>query len=299
LLDTTLKISSFGETESGELLVVGLDGTIHRITGPSATPSYEGMFESANCDTLSGWAWNSDQPTATINVEILANDVPLATAVANLFRQDLFDAGKGNGYHGFSIATPTSIKDGQPRSIAVRFPDGTVLAGSPKSLVCGSVSSVNYALAANGGVASASSVHSAGYPVAAVNNGDRTGAGWGSGGGWNDATRNVYPDWVQIDFNGPKAISEIGVFTLQDNYGSPVQPTEAMIFSLYGITSFEVQYWNGAAWVTVPDGSITGNNKVWRRIQFTPITTSAVRVLVNASLAGYSRIVEIEAWGTP
>lgn len=38
LLDTSLSISSFGEDEAGEIYVVGLGGTVHRITGPDIPP---------------------------------------------------------------------------------------------------------------------------------------------------------------------------------------------------------------------------------------------------------------------
>jgi serine protease len=155
---------------------------------------------------------------------------------------------------------------------------------------------VNVALPANGGVATASSSYSSAYPVASINNGDRRGANWGSGGGWNDATGGTYPDWVQIDFNGAKAVSEIDVFTVQDNYTSPQEPTETQTFSAYGITSFEVQYWNGSAWITVPGGSVTGNNKVWRKFSFAAVTTSRIRILVTDALNSYSRITEVEAY---
>ena len=73
---------------------------------------------------------------------------------------------------------------------------------------------------------SASSVFSAQFPVAAVNNNERKGAGWGSGGGWNDATANAFPDWVEIDFNGSKTIDRVIVYTLQDNYPNPIEPTD-------------------------------------------------------------------------
>ena len=129
-----------------------------------------------------------------------------------------------------------------------------------------------------------------------MNNGDRKGLNLSNGGTWNDATAGVYPDWVQIDFNGAKTINEIDVFTIQDNYGSPVEPTDTMTFSQYGITAFDVQYWNGATWVTVPGGSVTGNNKVKSKFTFSPITTSKIRVLVNNALASYSRIIEIETY---
>lgn len=68
-------------------------------------------------------------------------------------------------------------------------------------------------------------------------------------------------------------------------------------FPTCGITSFEVQYHNGSTWVTVPNGNVTGNNKVWRKFTFAPITTNKIRVLVNNALSSYSRITEIEVIG--
>src|SRR5205085_247724 len=68
-------------------------------------------------------------------------------------------------------------------------------------------------------------------------------------------------------------------------------------FSTYGLTNFDVQYWSGSAWVTVPAGSITGNNKVWTKISFPAIATTKIRVLVNNALYSYSRVTELEAWG--
>ena len=69
-----------------------------------------------------------------------------------------------------------------------------------------------------------------------------------------------------------------------------------MTFTKYGITDFQVQYWNGSAWVDVPGGNVTGNNLVWRKFTFTPVTTDRIRVLVNSALNSYSRITEVEAW---
>ncbi len=157
---------------------------------------------------------------------------------------------------------------------------------------------VNFAALANGGVASASSAY-AGYPASAVNNGDRRGVGWGSGGGWNDATGSSWPDVVQVDFSGVKSITEIDVFSIQDAYANPQEPAETSTFSQYGVTDFDLQYWTGSAWAAVPGGSIRGNDKVWRKVTFAAISTSAIRVVVLGGLAGYSRLVEIEAWGTP
>jgi hypothetical protein len=156
----------------------------------------------------------------------------------------------------------------------------------------------NVALAANGGVASASSTYTGvgvSFPVAAVINGDRAGLNWGNGGGWNDATSAIYPDWVQVNFSGTKTIDHVIVYTVQDNYASPVDPSGAMTFTLYGITAFQVQGWNGSAWVTL--GSAAGNNLVKRQVNFAATATDRIRINVTGAMAGFSRITEIEAWG--
>lgn len=55
------------------------------------------------------------------------------------------------------------------------------------------------------------------------------------GEGWNGATENVVPDWIQVDFAGSKTIDEIKVFSLHDNYTVQNTPTETQTFSLYGL----------------------------------------------------------------
>ena len=48
----------------------------------------------------------------------------------------------------------------------------------------------------------------------------------------------------------------------------------------------------------MPNGQVTGNNKVWKQITFAPITTSKIKVTINGTADSYSRLAEIEAWGT-
>jgi hypothetical protein len=185
---------------------------------------------------------------------------------------------------------------------AIRVLVNNSLAGYSRITEVEAWAPINVALASNGGVASASSTLDSGRAPSAANNGDRKGVHWGTdpttGSGWHDATSNAFPDWLQIDFSGSKTIHEIDVFSVQDNYSNPVDPNDTTTFTLYGMTAFDVQYWDGASWVTVPGGSVSGNNLVKRTFTFSPITTTAIRVLVNNSLAGYSRITEVEAWGT-
>src|SRR6185436_4065049 len=134
----------------------------------------------------------------------------------------------------------------------------------------------NVALQSNGGLVIASSTYNSSYsPVGAIN-GDRKGLGWAAGGGWNDSTENSYPDWLEVDFNGTKSIQEIDVFTLQDNFSAPIEPTPALTFSQYGVTDFQVQYWTGSQWLNLPGGTVTGNNLVWRKFSFCPVSTTGI-----------------------
>jgi Subtilase family/Bacterial Ig domain/Fervidolysin N-terminal prodomain/F5/8 type C domain len=176
---------------------------------------------------------------------------------------------------------------------------GATTTSAPVAVTVNPIASqINLAAAVNGGVATASSTYNANYPPSATINGDRKGLNWGAGGGWNDATPNSWPDWVEVDFNGSKRLDEVDVFSMQDNYRTPADPTPTMTFTYYGLTAFQVQYWNGSGWTTVPGGSVANNNLVWRQVTFSPVTTTKMRIYITGSASGYSRMVEVEAWGT-
>ena len=156
---------------------------------------------------------------------------------------------------------------------------------------------VNVASAASGAIASASTTQSDKFPVTGAINGDRTGADWGNGGGWNDATRGVWPDSFEVAFSGARTINEIRIFTLQNNFPNPVEPTPDLVADYYGIQDFNVEYWNGTAWVLIPGGNVVGNDKVMRTFTFPDITTTKLRIVVNNGRNNYSRIIEVEAFG--
>jgi len=160
---------------------------------------------------------------------------------------------------------------------------------------------VNYALTTLGSVASASSTYSTrNYAPEGAFDGDKTGGGWEYGGGWNDNTRDVWPDTLEVSFGGgPKTIQEIRVYTLQNNFHAPVMPDENTDASIYGIEDFEVQFQDASNnWVTVPNGLILDNTKAMRVIALsTPIVAKGIRVIVHMGRAHFSRIVELEALG--
>jgi hypothetical protein len=226
-------------------------------------------------------------PTGSVNFKDGANSIGGCSAIAL--------AGSGNSR---TAACSTSALTAATHSITASYSGDASNAASTSAVLSQVVSasaSTNVALASSGAVASASSTYSGNYPVSAIINNVRTGTNWGVSGGWNDNTGNVYPDWVQINFSGSKTIDHVVVYTVQDNYANPVEPTDTMTFSLYGITAFTVQGWNGSSWVTL--GSVRGNNLVKRTVNFSAYTTDRIRINVTASLAGYSRITEVEAWG--
>jgi len=158
----------------------------------------------------------------------------------------------------------------------------------------------NAAALANGGIATASTtVDDDTYPTSSMIDGDRKGIGWGSGGGWADGTPAVFPDSVEVEFAELMSIDEVDVFTLQDAWWNPVEPTESLLFFNNGITAFEVQYFDGSDWLTIPGGTVTGNGKVWRKFTFAPVIAEKIRITITASKSVTSNIVEIEAWGVP
>ena len=151
-------------------------------------------------------------------------------------------------------------------------------------------------LDSSGATVTASSTFDVDYRADGAINGSTHGD-WGTGsGGWQDGTLNTFPDWIEVNFGASKAIDWINIYTLQDNFQNSTEPMPTETFTLYGIVDFDVQYWNGSAWVTVPGGEVNGNNKVWRKFSFPTVITSKIRVNVRNALGGYSRITEIEAF---
>jgi hypothetical protein len=197
-------------------------------------------------------------------VQTTANAVT-RTMVYDVFGQDVAD------YSGSSLERENIYRGGQ------------LLATQPFA-----AARVNVAQSANGATASVTSSLSSSFPAGSLINGDRKGLNWGSGGGWAGSSTGTLSDSVEVDFSGSKTIDEVDVFTIQDSYSSPSEPTSGMTFSSYGLSDYDVQYWNGSAWATVSGGTVTGNNKVWKQISFTALTTTKIKVVAHHAVdSGY------------
>ena len=90
--------------------------TVYAISGTGNNPAIgtrtftheaRGMLESVTSTKISGWAWLSSKPNDPIDVDIYIKNKngetinAIGGVHANQFRQDLKDAGYGNGSHGF------------------------------------------------------------------------------------------------------------------------------------------------------------------------------------------------------
>ena len=69
--------------------------------------SAEGNLEAISFSRIVGWAWNPAAPDTSIYVQIKIHNNSTGQdttdiVCANIYRLDLLQAGKGNGYHGFS-----------------------------------------------------------------------------------------------------------------------------------------------------------------------------------------------------
>jgi hypothetical protein len=75
-----------------------------------------------------------------LTIDLYDGDRLLATTSADKLRQDLVDAGKGNGRHAFMQAIPLEIRDGKPHSIRAVVKDASFVlppaAGTPSSVTC-------------------------------------------------------------------------------------------------------------------------------------------------------------------
>ena len=107
------------------------------VSPPLVTGNFDGYIYGADCNTFRGWAWDRNKPNTVQSVDILDGPNFVVTIPANEFRQDLKDAGKGNGIHAFRWSIPAGLKDGQVHYLSARVAGSSfILKESPKALIC-------------------------------------------------------------------------------------------------------------------------------------------------------------------
>lgn len=147
----------------------------------------------------------------------------------------------------------------------------------------------NVAAARNGGAVAASSEYSADYPAASIIDGRTSSDDWGQGGGWNDATADTFPDWVEISFSRTTTIDQINIYTLN---------SETYPAATYGIKDFDLEYWDSSSSTWKLINSFTDNTQGLIAYEFSAVATDKVRLTVKAANGAndYSRLVEVQVY---
>ncbi|RRA99983.1 putative Ig domain-containing protein [Larkinella rosea] len=126
--------SDFIERNSVSFTLTVLPESTSAVTG-----SFDGYLDKVECGTIRGWVWDRNKPNAPVTVEFYTGTTVWGSTVANIYRDDLKNAGKGNGAHAYRFEVPAVLKDGQTRSIRARVLGSTYdLKDSGKSLTCNS-----------------------------------------------------------------------------------------------------------------------------------------------------------------
>ncbi|WP_185731343.1 putative Ig domain-containing protein [Larkinella rosea] len=125
--------ASDGTTTSSASVTLTVTGT----NSGTVSGNFEGFLQTVNCGVFTGWVYDKNQPNAPITVEFFEGGNSIGVVEASNFRQDLKTAGKGNGFHAFSVPTPAGVKTGTTRVIGARVLNSTYqLKDSPKTLNC-------------------------------------------------------------------------------------------------------------------------------------------------------------------
>jgi membrane protein involved in D-alanine export len=105
--------------------------------GAAPLPHFGSKIDHADCAAISGWIWDKNDVDAELHVELWDGDQYVISFPANQFREDLRDAGYGNGRHAFNIPTPPRLRDHRPHTIHLRVA-GTKqeLTDSPRVIRC-------------------------------------------------------------------------------------------------------------------------------------------------------------------
>ena len=88
---------------------------------PAAKRQFAGHIDLFDPNTVAGWAANVKAPTTPVSVDVYIDDRLQATLPADVFRQDLKDAGYGDGRKGFilPLVSPQSSPPGRIAKLLV------------------------------------------------------------------------------------------------------------------------------------------------------------------------------------
>ena len=106
---------------------------------------------------------------------------------------------------------------------------------------------------------------------------------------WMAAPGAPLPQWLEVDFAGPKKITSVAVYTIAFATWTPATS---------GVRDWDVQTWDGKDWQTVD--SVAGNARVSKISRLKqPVTTDKIRIFVKGTNdpEGTVGLMEVQAFG--
>ncbi len=99
---------------------------------PESQPSVAGYVDGIRDGHVHGWALNRHDPAERMHVQLTEGVDIICDALADILREDLGREGHADARHGFAIAIPDRLRDGDPHVLSVIIAaTGEALAGGP------------------------------------------------------------------------------------------------------------------------------------------------------------------------
>ncbi|HRF43559.1 MAG TPA: hypothetical protein PLD30_04855, partial [Candidatus Competibacteraceae bacterium] len=100
----------------------------------SSNRALKGYLDTCDANSICGWIIDENNINQSVEIEVIADGELIACAIANEFRQDLLDAGIGNGHCAFSIDMPISLLDGVEHKIKIKEKETGLLLINDKAI---------------------------------------------------------------------------------------------------------------------------------------------------------------------
>lgn len=102
------------------LRLAGARVPFHVFPQAASASALDFTVDTVGDDGIVGWIWAPATPEKRLPLELVEDGVVLAETVADLYRQDLADAGKAGGSCMFRFAIPQALRDGRSHAIELR-----------------------------------------------------------------------------------------------------------------------------------------------------------------------------------
>jgi hypothetical protein len=192
------------------------------------------------------------------------------------------------------VKKPVRFLSDDPDKLVSRAPDHPVQGDPIPEPAPGEV---NWALAANGSHATASSQDASGgavWPASGVIDGRRDDTGWGTGHGWSSKSHELLPQWLEVDFARERTVQRFVVITYQKD-------NSAETAGKWGVRNYTIEVWDERRqkWQSLVAEISEFPAKVRVHQLAKPVRTDRFGIVATevAPLDGQARLLQVEAWG--